>query len=143
MTQKERYLYKAKRTDNREWVQGALLWHDDGAATILNQNPVDGSLQGFEVDPSTICQCTTFTDRNGNLVWENDYLKEFTGEGNDWEIAKVILGEYCLSLGWCQAGVKSLNQYNTNLFKCALNRYDASKCEIVGNVFDNPELLEK
>lgn len=139
----ERYLYKAKRTDNREWVQGALLFHDDGSAVIFNYNPVDGSLQVFDVDPSTSCQCTTFKDRNGNLVWENDLLKEFTGEGNDWEIAKVILGEYCLSLGWCQAGVKSLNQYNTDLFKCALNRYDVSKSEIVGNVFDNPELLEK
>lgn len=52
---KERYLYKAKRTDNREWVQGALLWHDDDTATIFNQNPADGSLQGFEVDPATIC----------------------------------------------------------------------------------------
>lgn len=139
----ERYLYKAKRTDNREWVQGALLFHDDGSAVIFNYNPVDGSLQVFDIDPSTSCQCTTFKDRNGNLVWENDLLKEFTGEGNDWEIAKVILGEYCLSLGWCQAGVKSLNQYNTDLFKCALSRYDVSKSEIVGNIFDNPELLEK
>ena len=136
----DRYLFKAKRLDNGEWIQGYLygIWEKRYILWGMT-NDIPNMV---EVDPSTICQCTTFKDRNGNLVWENDLLKEFTGEGNDWEIAKVIFGEYCLSLGWCQAGVKSLNQYNTDLFKCALNRYDASECEIVGNIFDNPELLE-
>lgn len=49
----DRYLFKAKRVDNGEWVQGALLLHDADTATIFNQHPADGSLQGFEVDRNT------------------------------------------------------------------------------------------
>ena len=46
----DRYLFKAKRIDNSEWVQGAVLFHDTDETTIFNQHPGDGSLQGFEVD---------------------------------------------------------------------------------------------
>lgn len=49
-----RYLYRGKRIDNGEWVYGAVLFHDSDAATIFNQHPADGSLQGFEVNIKTI-----------------------------------------------------------------------------------------
>lgn len=50
----DRYLFKAKRVDNGEWVQGALLLHDADTATIFNQHPADGSLQGFEIHVQAI-----------------------------------------------------------------------------------------
>ena len=61
-------LFRGKRTDNGEWVQGAILFHDADAATVFNQHPADGSLQGFEVDPSTVCQWTGLKDKNGNQI---------------------------------------------------------------------------
>lgn len=64
------YLSRGKRLDNKQWVYGAVLFHDGNAATIFNQHPGDGSLQGFEVDIETVCRCTGITDMNNNLIWE-------------------------------------------------------------------------
>ena len=70
------YLSRGKRLDNKQWVYGAVLFHDGNAATIFNQHPGDGSLQGFEVDIETVCRCTGITDMNNNLIWENDIIKD-------------------------------------------------------------------
>ena len=78
-----RYLYRAKRIDNGEWVKGAVLFHDDDMATIFNQHPADGSLQGFEVDINTICQCTGLKDKNVELIWENDICRYYNSEDGD------------------------------------------------------------
>lgn len=121
-----RYLFRAKRVDNGEWVQGAILFHDADAATIFNQHPADGSLQGFEVDQSTVCQCTGLKDRNGKLIWENDIVKINNSKVNtlitfrDFEIICTIPNE---------------KYYKHRL------EYD-TEYEVIGNIFDNPELLE-
>lgn len=128
-----RYLYRAKRLDNGEWVQGALLCHDADAATIFNQHPADGSLQGFEVDSSTICQCTGLTDKNGNLIWENDIVFVSDADGcsgqMDTGVGKISFIE---GLWYIEGRVQN-------------GLYDIDKCfqiEVIGNKFDNPELLE-
>ena len=125
----DRYLFKAKRLDNGEWVEGALLLHDSDAATILNQHPEDGSLQGFEVDLSTICQCTGLKDKNGKLIWENEIIKCKFGiavavwDKSEWRIKLV----------------------KDNIWRKDLHYWvveDNQRTEVIGNIFDNPELLE-
>lgn len=113
-----RYLYRAKRIDNGEWVKGAVLFHDDDMATIFNQHPADGSLQGFEVDINTICQCTGLKDKNVELIWENDICRYYNSEDGDG--IGIIKNGYVL---W-KKGTISVKHKMTPLFymKCILNR---------------------
>lgn len=126
----DRYLFKAKRIDNGEWVQGGLLCHDADAATIFNQHPADGSLQGFEVDPTTICQCTGLKDMNGKLIWENDIVKEITTINFDSDKAKV---------SWIES--EWMLEWKTKCFYRKDIKFWTSEkiIEVIGNIFDNPD----
>lgn len=135
-----RYLYRGKRIDNGKWVEGSLV---TGVFFRLGQeipymfcpNLADydcfedfSEENGiFEVDPSTICQCTGLKDKNGRLIWENDIVKC----GNT---TAVIWDEHFAS--WCLT--KKCWMFH-HFFGESQSPED---CEVIGNTFDNPELLE-
>ena len=138
----DRYLYRAKRTDNEEWVEGNLVWSDDAdddyKAIIIPTTDINmftrggarGDL-GFEnwcrVDPSTICQCTGLKDKHGNLIFENDIVR---------------CGKNC-TVTWCDTFASW--RLNTSGWMYSHFFGEACKAEdgqIVGNICDNPELLE-
>lgn len=126
----DRYLFRGKRIDNDEWVEGYLSYPfctKKGNESYYFY--AKDSLVFFcrcVVDASTICQCTGLKDKNGNLIWENDIVKINNSKANtvvafrDFEIICTIPNE---------------KYYKHRL------EYD-TEYEIVGNVFDNPELLE-
>lgn len=74
----DRYLFKAKRVDNGEWVQGyyvkGLNMYDKEVYLIFEPNTMfysSGETDGwYKVDPTTICRCTGLKDKNGKLIWE-------------------------------------------------------------------------
>ena len=131
----DRYLYRAKRPDNGEWVEGyyvrGLDMYEKEVHLIFEPTTIfysHGETDGFiEVDPSTICQCTGLKDKNGKMIWENDILNS----GNLVVTWREELASYCLTKkGWMYQ----------HFFGEAV---DACDCEVIGNIFDNPELLEK
>ena len=153
-----RYLYRAKRTDNGEWVEGNLVWSDDAdddyksiiiPTTNSNMFTKGGSRGdlGFEnwcrVDPSTICQCTGLKDKNGKLIWENDIVKkefytDYDAFANSEEYIGVVKYEDC---AWCVSYERDGHRCNSPIFM-AMEYHDAEHFNVIGNIFDNPELLE-
>ena len=122
----DRYLFKAKRVDNGEWIFGFISIHKTGKCFI---RPLNGNgLSSEEVDKNTICQCTGLKDKNGNLIWENDIVAycDFTEEKYviAWESDKA-----CFEYQQCSCSIMNFDE---------LSNYDV---EVVGNIFDNKELL--
>ncbi len=76
-------LFKAKRIDNGEWVEGFFFKYE-GKCYITNtsetyisviyteESVTDFNLRAYEVDPETVCQYTGLTDKNGKAIWENN-----------------------------------------------------------------------
>lgn len=142
----DRDLYKAKRIDNGEWAIGNLIQNsdaEDGWEAIIipvkNSNMFTkhighgyGSL-GFEnwyrVDSSTICRCTGLKDKHGKLIWKNNIIKTRVGT------AKVVWDKSEWRIEWLKNEL-----WRKDLYYWAVD--DIQKAEVIGNIFDNPELLE-
>ena len=69
----DRYLFRAKRTDNGEWVEGDLV-HSVYKINDICVGKYGSDVGLHQVDESTICQCTGIKDKNGKLIWENDIV---------------------------------------------------------------------
>ena len=144
----DRYLYRAKRTDNGEWVEGNLVWSDDAVddykaiiipttdSNMFTRGGARGDL-GFEnwcrVDPSTICQCTGLKDKNGKMIWENDIMVAHLDDSfpEDATYTRVV---------WDNNGFCTKEQGSEDI--SPLDKFDQEHFEVCGNIFDNLELLE-
>lgn len=135
----DRYLFRAKRIDNREWVEGCLLVLDDETyriATSCLQGNAEHLLQvcSYEVDPSTIYQCTGLKDKNGKLIWENDivgFWDTYSTENGRAEmdcIGKVVWDDETISF-------QVTNRLSAESYEVL------DECSVIGNIFDNPELM--
>ena len=123
----DRYLFKAKRIDTNDWILGFLSMHKTGKYFI---RPIDGSASSSkEVGPTTICQCTGLKDKNGKLIWENDITLRTSVTGT--HKGKII---YSSDGSFCQ------KDFETTFENLLIN--SESYFEVIGNIFDNKELLE-
>ena len=138
----DRYLFKAKRKDNCKWVFGGLSYCDKtGDFFITNMGKDHISYIGFhqEVDSNTICQCTGLKDKNGILIWENDIVNGSIKRGAAFYRCLVLWNE-------CKARFDVRAQgcnFPMTLDECTDDiSMSGFEYEVVGNKFDNPELLE-
>lgn len=136
-----RYLFKAKTArivdsfNNAEdgiWVKGYLRC-DTGKWEISQFEYDRADYVWYEVDPSTICQCTGLKDKNGKLIWENDIVKD--KHGNFYK-AFWQNNYYQFSLSCVKADVFPIGA------KWNLWSFKSFEIEVIGNIFDNSELLE-
>lgn len=132
-------LFKAKRIDNGEWVEGyytecsgkAFVGIDISSMFEIFCAPV---IKWFRVNPKTLCQFTGLCDKNGKRIWENDILMAHLDESYP-EDATYETIEWGMS-GWVTREAGSTDrQY--------LDKFDLEHFEVVGNIFDNPELLQE
>lgn len=117
----DRYLFKAKRKDNGEWVVGSYI----NGGFIIKTNHTEC----VDIFENTICQCTGLKDKNGKLIWENDIVNTQCGK------AIVVWDKAEWRIKWIKDAIwrKDLHFWTNE---------DDWKCEVIGNIFDNPELLE-
>ena len=145
----DRYLYKAKRKHDSkffkkgEWVDGAYYIepYTDKRFIIQWNSTGLGFNEFIEVDEESVCQCTGLKDKNGNLIWENDVVK-----------ATVRQNSLCQSSSYSdfyQVAYHENNCYfylkkkNNNLLFDGNWSYYIKNIEVIGNIFDNPELINE
>lgn len=151
-------LFKAKRKDNGEWVEGQYAYitnplTEDGKPIkhlICNGTSIFNDL----IDSDTLCQYTGLTDKNGKKIWENDILR---GHGNDKDLSKVSFGKFYVIdaetlrrvdevIGWHTEVIETdaLSKCEPFCLPMPLTDFyiERSEFEVYGNIFDNPELLE-
>lgn len=137
----DRYLFKAQRVDNGEWVQGALVYDDrDRLYRIITEIGYSTgtcltTANAPRVDKPTICQCTGLKDKNGNLIWENDIVKD---KNSNFYIA-IWWDDY---YQYCWVCIKSIIEIFVGGKRDLWVIVENSEIEVIGNIFDNPELLE-
>lgn len=122
-----RFLFKAKRIDNGEWVQGSYFVFM--GKHYIFEHPFESDNLTHQIDESTICQCTGLRDKNGRPIFENDIIKSYY--------------------------IYTIVHWNKKYASWALERKgwvydhffgeaeDPEDCIVVGNIFDNPQLKKK
>lgn len=132
----DRYLFKAKRIDNGEWVEGYLSYpfctKKGNESYYFYAKDSLGFFYRCVVDASTICRCTESKDKNGKLIWENDVVGVTINSGST-----ICICAFADTVAQFQLWQEHTIKRTSTVLN--LGNYE---CEVVGNIFDNPELLK-
>lgn len=143
-------LFKAKRKDNGEWVEGCYA--ESKVKTFIGIDISTGIdvfevfctpiIRWIEVDPETLCQFTGRCDKNGKKFWENDIIKYHFGE----IYAPIKYGYYqnCFDSQKTEHVGFYVDWTGDKCLRKDLGYWiDMVYAMPVGNTFDNPELLQE
>lgn len=155
-------LFRGKRVDNGKWEFGSYFRHNNRQKCVIGDydKPEDfddiiifsGSadwnmprpLNYVKVDPSTVGQYTGLTDKNGKKIFEGDIVHYVYEPGKAfWHSNQNSVIEF-RSTGFYMRCIRG-----TNKFPCSsgwlvtIPHREGSCFEVIGNIYDNPELLEE
>lgn len=128
-------LYKAKELQSGEWILGNLMCLDNedyriATSCLQNDEVVELlSVCAYKIQPATICRCTGILDKNNKLIWENDIIDTHEGD--------------CFRCVWNNETASFNFVSKENKYCITYDGFDAwvkGEIEVVGNVFDNPEI---
>ena len=120
----DRYLFKAKRINDGEWIVGDLINSTDGRIAI---SKISDEWEVYECEKDTLCQCTGLKDRSGTLIWENDIVEISTEDGY-------------FSIDWDEDTARFV--MNGDGLTVDFDNFWPHEVEVVGNRVDNHELME-
>ena len=128
----DRYLFKAKHFE--EWHTGNIVKEPDG----LYIRDIKENVMAYIDDESTICQCTGIPDKNSKVAYEHDIIETPVGNAKiAWSCSKSPTDNH-INVGF---EVVFLDAIANDNYRHDLG-YWIGKSEVIGSVFDNPELLE-
>lgn len=124
------FFFSGKRVDSDEWVHGNLFVDDKGKKCEILVGYMNYRI-AWEIIPETVGQYTGLTDRNGTKIFEGDIIKHLNNSDVGFDIGKVYWDDkYCQ---FCRTSNGDIHNY----------RISADCCyEVIGNIYDNPELVE-
>lgn len=147
MKNKRIYKYRAKRKDNGEWVYGSLVvYHKPNSneieeVLIVSQNAriFKDEFKGYDdavVDIDTVGEFTDMLDCEDEFIYEGDILRN-----EELKLLEVVAfqdGGYVLKI------FTELSKGNVEFTGvCGIAEYPLDKDRIVGNIWDNADLLGK
>lgn len=127
-------LFRAKKIDTGEWIEGQYAFiqnpFTDSGEPIKHIICNGTNIFCNEINPETLCQFIGMIDKNGKRIWENDIIKhEISGTIGT---VKWYEEDY---VGWCVDDfIIDEQQFTVEMWR---------ECEVVGNIFDNQELLKE
>ena len=127
-------LFRGKRKDNGQWVEGSLLYDSEQNEGFIAENFEDRAAYIREVIPETVGQYTGLIDKNGKKIFEGDLLKWID------RIVKVVWFELNAQFDCkfvCYANDKIVKNFK------GIEPRDWHECDVIGNIHDNPELLNE
>lgn len=129
-------LFRGKRIDNGEWVEGYYIYHKnaDNGEIYWESDPDHLGYYTddiYSVDLATVSQYTGLTDKNGKKIFEGDIVKTKYGR-----LCKVI---YFISDCACCIDLIPIN--SKHRAPTAEDIFSSDNLEVVGNIHDNPELF--
>ena len=119
-------LFRGKRKDNGEWVQGYLYRSSEKLNPFIMLKSEKGA--SYEVNADTVGQYTSLTDKNGTKIFEGDIVKY--GDTVHNVVFEQRNGTAYFGLVYSTLETLSFGYYQ-----------DLKQIEVIGNIYDNPELV--